>query len=144
MTSVTIVRRIRARPAIVFEAMTTAEGIAQWWGPEVWPVLAAQSDPRPGGNYCVRFRTADGAEHESRGEFLEFVAPSRVVMSWRWTQGGDDPGVSRVEIALRAVPEGTELTFTHAQLHSEESAKSHESGWSRAFDQLERVLARAS
>jgi uncharacterized protein YndB with AHSA1/START domain len=31
MTSLTLVRRIRARPQIVFEAVTTAEGIAQWW-----------------------------------------------------------------------------------------------------------------
>jgi uncharacterized protein YndB with AHSA1/START domain len=29
MTSLTLVRRIRARPQIVFDAVTTAEGMAQ-------------------------------------------------------------------------------------------------------------------
>ena len=45
MTSLTIVRRIAARPAIVFEAVTTADGIASWWGPDAGPVLIAESDP---------------------------------------------------------------------------------------------------
>ena len=30
MTSLTLVRRIKARPSIVFDALTTAEGIASW------------------------------------------------------------------------------------------------------------------
>ncbi len=31
VTSLRLVRRIAARPAIVFEALSTAEGIAAWW-----------------------------------------------------------------------------------------------------------------
>jgi uncharacterized protein YndB with AHSA1/START domain len=142
MTSLTLVRRVRARPSIVFEAMTTAEGISHWWGPDAGePVLKAESDPRPGGRYSIRFRTKDGLEHEASGEYLEVTPPARIVMSWRWTAGGADPGVSRVEIALRAVTEGTEITFTHAQLHDEESRRSHEGGWMGAFDKLEAYLA---
>jgi uncharacterized protein YndB with AHSA1/START domain len=30
MTSLTLVRRIGARPSIVFDALTTPEGIARW------------------------------------------------------------------------------------------------------------------
>jgi uncharacterized protein YndB with AHSA1/START domain len=141
MTSLTLVRRIKARPAIVFEAITTAEGIAQWWGPDAGPVLLSESDPRVGGRYRVRFRLLAGTEHESSGEFLEFVPPERVVMSWQWKGGQEDPGVSRVEITLRAIPEGTELTFTHAQLHDEESRASHEGGWTGALDKLEARFA---
>ena len=39
MTSLTLVRRIRARPSIVFDALTTPEGIASWWGPDEGPVF---------------------------------------------------------------------------------------------------------
>ena len=49
MTSLTIVRRIRARPSIVFDALTTPEGIACWWGPDDGPVLQAATDVRVGG-----------------------------------------------------------------------------------------------
>jgi uncharacterized protein YndB with AHSA1/START domain len=142
MTSLTLVRRIRARPQIVFDAVTTAEGIAQWWGPDAGPVLAAEVDPRVGGHYRVRFlRLFDGIEYETSGEFLEIVRPERVVMSWRWKDGVVDPGESRVEITLKAVPEGTELTFVHSRLHDEETRRSHEEGWTGSLDKLEALFA---
>jgi uncharacterized protein YndB with AHSA1/START domain len=142
MTSLTLVRRIRARPQIVFDAFTTAEGIAQWWGPDAGPVLVAEADPRIGGRYRVRFRLLDSTEHESSGEFLEIVRPERVVMSWRWKDRTEEPGESRVEITFKAVPEGTELTFVHSLLHDEEMRLSHEQGWAGALDKLEALFTR--
>ena len=67
MTSLTLVRRIRARPAIVFDALTTPEGIACWWGPDDGPVLLAETDPRVGGRYRVRFRMRPGAATRKAG-----------------------------------------------------------------------------
>src|SRR5450755_4682840 len=142
MTSLTLVRRIRARPQIVFDAVTIAEGIAQWWGPDAGPVLVAESNPHVGGRYRVRFlRLLDNTEYESSGEFLEIVRPERVVMSWRWKDGVPDPGESRVEITLKAISEGTEITFVHSQLHDEEMRRSHEEGWKGALDKLEAHFA---
>jgi len=137
MTSLTLVRRIRARPQIVFDAVTTSDGIAQWWGPDAGPVLLAEVDARLGGRYRVRFRRLlDGAEYESSGEFLKIVPPELLVMSWRWRDGVPDPGESQVQFTLKAVPEGTELTFIHSQLRDEEARLSHEAGWAGAFDKL--------
>jgi uncharacterized protein YndB with AHSA1/START domain len=141
MTSLSLVRRIRARPDIVFDAVTSAEGIAQWWGPDAGPVLLSESDPRVGGRYRLRFRMLDGTEHETSGVFLELLRPEHVVMSWRWTGGLEDPGESRVEIRLKAIADGTELTFTHSQLHDEASRLSHQQGWSGSFDKLEAVFS---
>jgi uncharacterized protein YndB with AHSA1/START domain len=138
MTRLTLMRRIAARPEIVFEALTTPEGIAHWWGPDDGPVLIAETDVRVGGRFRVRFRMRDGSEHESSGAYLEVRSPERLVMSWRWLCGEEDPGESRVEIDLRAVPDGTELTLTHSALFSEETRRSHEQGWSGALDKLVR------
>jgi len=137
MTSLTLVRRIAARPSIVFDALTTPEGIACWWGPDAGPVLLAETDVRVGGRFRVRFRKLDGLEHESSGEYLEVERPSRLAMSWNWS-GGEDPGKSLLEIVLRTVAGGTELTLTHSRLHDEDSRRSHEDGWSGALDKLQR------
>ena len=64
MISLTIVRRIVARPSIVFDALITPEGVSRWWGPDAGPVLVAEIDARVGGSFRVRFRTLDGSEHE--------------------------------------------------------------------------------
>jgi uncharacterized protein YndB with AHSA1/START domain len=136
VTSLTIVRKIAARPSIVFDALTTPEGIVRWWGPDDGPVLIAESDVRVGGRFRVRFRKLDGFEHESSGQYLEVRKPERLVMSWRWLGGEEDPAESRVEISLRPIPEGTEVTLTHSALSSEEARLSHQDGWSGALDKL--------
>lgn len=141
MTSLTLVRRIAARPQTVFDALTTPEGIRHWWGPDAGPVLVAETDVRVGGRFRVRFRMLDGTEHESRGEFLEVVAPVRLAMSWHWL-GREDEGESRIEIDLRPVEGGTELVFTHALLGSEQARKEHAQGWTAALDKLESHLRR--
>ena len=141
MTSLTLVRRIAARPSIVFEALTTPDGIACWWGPDDGPVLRAETDVRVGGCFRVRFRMLDGSEHESTGEYIEVVKPTRLVMSWRWTHGGEPVEAgeeSRIEIDLRPIDSGTEVTFTHSRLQTDTSRDSHRQGWTGAFDKLER------
>jgi uncharacterized protein YndB with AHSA1/START domain len=139
MTSLTLVRRIAARPSIVFDAVTTPDGIASWWGPDAGPVLFAETDIRIGGHFRVRFRMLDGTEHESSGQYIEVDKPVRLVMSWRWTHGGDPEEAgeeSRLEIDLRPIDTGTELTLTHSRLQNEASRASHEEGWSGALDKL--------
>src|ERR1700761_3121406 len=97
MTSLTLVRRIAARPTIVFDALTTPDGLTCWFGPDPGPVLLAETDPRVGGQYRVRFRTMDGSEHECAGEYLAVDKPRHLSMTWRWLEGGGDPGESHLE-----------------------------------------------
>jgi uncharacterized protein YndB with AHSA1/START domain len=144
MTSLTLVRRIKARPEIVFDALATPEGISAWFGPDAGPVLIAETDLRVGGKYRVRFRTLDGREHECAGTYLDVAPPKRLAMSWRWMLGGGDPGESRVEFALRPIPEGTELTLTHSGLFDDASSSAHEGGWSGALGKLERYVLNAA
>ena len=146
--SATLVRQIAARRSIVFDAFVTPEGLTSWWGPDEYPVISASADVRVGGLFCVRFKTEDGRVHECQGEFLEVVVPERIVMSWRWTMNGvsselieEEGNVSRVEIHLRAIDTGTELTLIHGALKSETSVASHSHGWAGALRKLPRLFS---
>ncbi len=144
MNKAVLVRRIAARPDIVFDALVTAEGIGSWWGPDDLPVASAVADTRVGGSFRVRFPCWDGLEHESAGEFLEIARPERVVMSWRWVSGGppeERGNTSRLEFHLRPIDTGTELTLVHSELSNETSASSHEGGWDGALRKLIRRFA---
>ena len=143
MTSLTLVRRIKARPSIVFDALSTVEGLTSWWGPDDFPVLSAEADVRVGGGFRVKFRSTDGSHHECAGEFLEIKSPERIIMSWQWTSGGEPEekgAVSRLELHLKPIDIGTELTLIHAALQNEISLQSHERGWEGALDKLMRSL----
>ena len=146
MTSLTLVRRIKAPPSIVFDAFSTAEGLTHWWGPDDLPVLSAEADVRIGGRFRVRFRRFGGDEHECTGDFLEIVRPERLVMSWRWDDGGPDEErkrESRVELHLRPIETGTEVTLVHAQLADMVSQESHTGGWGGALEKLVRIYGEA-
>jgi uncharacterized protein YndB with AHSA1/START domain len=145
MSNITLVRRIKARPSIVFDALTTAEGITAWWGPDDVPVVRAEVDARVDGADVVRFRTLDGREHVAYGTFLELVPSRRLVMTYQYALGGepDERGrATRIEFKLAAVAGGTELTFIHTDLATDVSARSHTRGWSGAFDKLVRNMER--
>lgn len=98
-------------------------------------MLLAETAVRTDGRFRVRFRALDGIEHESSGEYREIVPPQRLVMSWRW-ENGEDPGESLVEIDLRAIAAGTELTFTHSRLHDADTRLTHQEGWNGSLDKL--------
>ena len=136
-TSLTLVRKIKAQPATVYEALTQPDLIARWWGPDAGPVLKAEADVRIGGAFRVRFRMLNGDEHESHGIYREVVPEARLVFTWQWVTM-DDPE-SLVTIELRPIEDGgTELTLTHAQLRDEVVAF-HREGWSGALDKLVRL-----
>ncbi len=142
MSGVKLVRQIAASPDRVFDAISTAEGLAHWFGPDAGPVLISEMNPRAGGRFRVRFRMLDQSEHECTGKILELTRPTHLLMTWEW-MGRESDGDSRVEFKLRAIPQGTELTFTHTQLPSEEATRSHEQGWNGALDKLERFFSAA-
>jgi uncharacterized protein YndB with AHSA1/START domain len=147
MTSLTLVRRIAARPSIVFEALTTADGIRAWFGPDDLPVIRAEIDAWVGGAYRVRFQTLDGQEHEAFGEILDVDPPRRLVMTWRYAHGGEpeEQGLtSRIEIEVIAFEGGSELTFSHTDLRNEASRASHERGWTGALAKLVRNFGAAT
>jgi uncharacterized protein YndB with AHSA1/START domain len=137
MTSLTIIRRIKARPEILFDLLVTADGISQWWGPDAGPVLLSESDPRAGGQYRLKFRTLSGVDCETTGEFLELTRPERVRMTWRWV---GDTDASLIEMVLRPIPEGTALTFTQSRLPDDATARGHEKGWNGSLDKLEALF----
>jgi uncharacterized protein YndB with AHSA1/START domain len=136
-TTLTLTRRIAARPTVVWEALTTPEGLSAWIGPDDGPVVVAEADPVVGGRFRVRFRMLDESEHEGRGEYVVVDPPRRLVMTWDW-EGDEDEGISRVEITLRPVDGGTELTFVHAGLSDEVTRDGHARGWRGSLDKLDR------
>jgi uncharacterized protein YndB with AHSA1/START domain len=135
MTSLTIVRIIKAPPQAVFNAFVDPAKIALWWGPDAGPVLSAEVEPRIGGRFHVRFQMLDGSEHGSAGIFEIFDPPNRLAMSWVWDN--EPRAASHIEVIFRAVEAGTELTFTHSRLADDASRDDHENGWNGALDKLE-------
>ena len=92
-------------PATVWAAVTTAEGLASWFGHH------ADIDLRPGG--AARIAWDDGARHDLRVERVE--EPSAFAFTWQIDgMPDDDPRRTYVEFTLETVGAGTRLTVVES------------------------------
>lgn len=132
--SLTLVRRIKAPPATVFEAWTRPEILALWWGPHHTRMAGAEIDARAQGRFRIVLVEDNGARHEVSGSYAEVTPPERLVFSWAWTNAPER--VSRVSVVFRAIAEGTEVTLTHDRFADEGTATRHRRGWTESLDRL--------
>jgi uncharacterized protein YndB with AHSA1/START domain len=124
-------------PAKVWAAITTAEGLRNWFG------NTAEIDLRPGGD--MRMTWTDGFAADIRVERVE--EPS--VFGYTWPINGlpdDDPRRTYVEFSLEPVGDGTRLTVTEtgfAQLPDEahkEAFEGNVGGWKSELGELVEYL----
>jgi uncharacterized protein YndB with AHSA1/START domain len=127
-----ITKRIDAPVERVFAALTDAEELGQWFA------SSAESDPRTGGDYVLRFEFEDESRnHTYSGQYEEVVPGERVRYPWNG-QFGD----TVVEFAARPVDGATEVAMTHSGWSeaAAEARQLHEQGWMFFLDNLERYL----
>ena len=121
---------IAAPPERVFDALTDAKQLFEWWGREESVALELfEMDARPGGRWrfrCVPTPGADLGEHgeqlrrngadafEAHGEVLEAVRPRLLVWSWiaNWHDRPHDTTIVRWELFRTAT--GTRVRVTHS------------------------------
>ncbi len=120
-------------PAKVWAALTTAEGLAAWFGEE------AAIDLRPGG--LAQMTWAGGFTARMRVERVE----EPTVFGYTWHIFGlpeDDPRRTYVEFTLEAAGTGTRLTVVEsgfAQLPAEAFRKAYDGnteGWAKELGEL--------
>ena len=115
-----------APPEIVFDYFTEAELLVSWIGD--YAVLDAQ----PGGEF-----TLDIEGIPVRGQYLEVVAPERVVVSWG--HAGSEtlpPNSTEVQFTLTPTADGgTVVEVEHRNLPSEH-LPSHKVGWPMFLNRL--------
>jgi uncharacterized protein YndB with AHSA1/START domain len=72
-------RTFNAPRALVWQAWTHPEHLAQWWGPKGWTLLVCKVDFRPGGTWLYCMRGPDGQDSWGKTVYREIVEPERIV-----------------------------------------------------------------
>ena len=146
LPSVTIVRRIKAKPAKVWAAITEPKLMMQWWGPDAGPTLRAEADVRPGGRFSVVFRLLNGDEHNPTGIYQEVIPEKKLVFTW------EAPGMpeqeSLVTFQLEPFDGGTRLTLLETAVDElAEPPAAHDDntgGWRAELGELVEFLESAA
>lgn len=146
-----IINRIFNAPVeLVWQAWTTAENIAQWWGPEGFITKVKEHDFRTGGKWEYVMIDKTGKEYPAIGMFKEIVK-HKIISSTDEFDGehitstiSDFPKVKLFTTLFEDMGEQTKLTIIYDHVSIEEKDKHVKmgviSGWNTSLDKLEHYI----
>ena len=141
-TEIVLTREFDAPRELVFEAHTSSEHMARWWGPRGYEVVSCEIDFRVGGKWRIVHR-GGGQEFGFRGEYREIVPPERIV--WTFEFEGAPGHISVETMTLEEHDGRTTLTATARYDGIESRDAVLQSGMTEGagetFDRLEEYLA---
>lgn len=136
---VTIERTFDVPRQRVWEAWTTPEQVAQWWGPDGFTTTTEEMEVTPGGAWRFVMVGPDGDEYPNLFVYEQIEEPKRLA----YTHGSpDDPEQFRVTVTLDKVRDGqTELTMEMRFPSADELDQAVEFGANEGATQTLRRLA---
>ncbi len=136
-TEIRIERVLPATISRVYDAWTRADVMVRWYCPNPQLELKVQADVRVGGEYVVEM-----GPHVVRGSYLQVEPPHRLAFSWAWDGSSDE--ISRVQVDLSEVEDGTLMILTHTGFATAEDAANHQLAWEPELQRLSDLLAAAA
>jgi uncharacterized protein YndB with AHSA1/START domain len=139
-------RTIPARPADVFKAWTTAEGMKSFFAPD------AKVELKPGGAYEPYFvpTMQEGMRGAEGSKVISFVPNKKLVFSWSFPPSipalRDAKEQTEVSVELTATGPNTQVKLTHTGWKEgadwEKGRAYFEKGWNAVLARLERKFRR--
>jgi uncharacterized protein YndB with AHSA1/START domain len=143
---ITITRVFDAPRERVWQEWTEPERFADWFGGPEWevPLSSVAMDVRPGGAWrLTMLAPRGGREIRWKGEYVEVVAPERLVFTV-----SDQPGDERYELVtvmLADLGDGrTEMRFEQRGFMRPDQYAAAGQGWGSFFDRIAERLAAGS
>lgn len=134
-------RTFKAPIALVWEAWTQAEHIAQWWGPKGMNTRVVKHEFKVGGEWEYVMTMPDGSEFISEGVYSEIVKLAKIISSANFK-----PMTEGVELQALFQANGEATDFTFHVVHPTEAYCKQQAdmgfmkGWGSVFDRLETHL----
>jgi uncharacterized protein YndB with AHSA1/START domain len=112
-------RTLKAPRPLVFEVLTQAKHLTQFWAPKPYTTPKCEVDLRPGGEWNYTFRSPEGMEHDCQATYQEVDPPHKLVMeSFVPGPGGKPFFTIRQTITLEDKGDQTELVMAFKVLEA--------------------------
>lgn len=147
------VERVLDLPILkVWKALSDAETLKKWWGPQDYTCPFSSINFKAGGKYLHCMRSSSGEEIWSTGVFNEIIPTKKIVMTDSFSDSkgnviaasehdmpGDWPLELLITITLTEKNGKTELKLEHEGI-PDEMYEDCIQGWNSSFDKMERKL----
>lgn len=130
-----ITRTFDAPASLVFRIWAERDHMMRWLGPTGFTCTSLEMDFRPGGKWRGCIVSDEYGESWMRGEYREIERGTRIVYTFAWEDGRDQPGIETLVTVTFTEQDGkTVQTFHQAPFTRVEARDSHISGWNECFD----------
>jgi len=130
-----ITRSFDAPPALVYRLWSQREHMIRWWGPKDFTCTALEMDFRVGGRWRACIRSAQRGASWMGGVYREIEPERRLVFTFAWEDGRDQPGVETlVTVTFEAAAGRTLQSFHQAPFVRREGRDDHLKGWGSVFE----------
>ena len=137
--ALSITRTFDAPVSLVFQIWREREHMQQWLGPSGFRCTSLSLDFRPGGSWRGCIESEQYGASWMGGVYREIVPNERLVFTFAWEDGRDQPGLETLVTVTFVEREGkTTQTFHQAPFLHEEARDSHIGGWNECFDRQAR------
>ena len=107
-----LTRFFAAPPEAVFTAWTTAEAVAQWWGPDGFTITTESMLVVPGGMWIYTMHGPDGTDYPNWIRYRTIERPRRLV--YEHGGGGDYAAIHfEVTVDFEPIGHGTRVSMRH-------------------------------
>ncbi len=117
----------------VWRAISSREGLAFW-------LMENDFEPVMGRRFQFRYAAGPNGRGWIDCEVLALEPPTRIVWSWQATESDRD---GLVEIQLKTIEGGTELTLAHTGDTDPDRRSRYAAGWPGKFADLHRLLSQS-
>ena len=135
-------RVVAAAPAVVFEAFSDPDQLANWWGPAGFTVPSLEFEPRVGDAYRIEMQPPEGDSFYLAGEFRQVDPPAALAFTFAWEDPDPDDVETLAELSFRDLGESTEIALTQGRFKTEARRELHRDGWTDTFDKLDSFISR--
>ncbi|MEV4325846.1 SRPBCC domain-containing protein [Microbispora rosea] len=150
-----IERTYDAPAELVWELLTTAAGLEEWWVPDGFDIRVSELDLRPGGRLRYTMTatspeqvafvrdTGNALSTEFRKTFIEVAPPARLAyLSLIDFVPGHEPYEHLTTIDIEPAGDRTNLVMTLDPLHDETWTRQHRAHRGNELDNLEAAIRR--
>ena len=140
-------KRFFAAPRqLVFDAWTTPELLAQWWGPACFTNPVCEFEARSGGAIRIHMQGPDGTVYPMTGKVIEFYPPFRFhFTSSPLDTEGNPVFETWTSVFFAEVQGGTEVVLdTHVTSQTAAAPqylKGMNAGWNQSLDRLNELVS---
>jgi len=146
--------------ALVYQAFTQADHLAQWWGPHGFNNPVCELDLRPGGLYRIVMRSPEGTDYPLSGHYLAITENERLVMTCSSVEHPPEWHELLQRLSPVAGPTGQDLQWTISFTADEDGTRldilsrfasiadrharmetGMATGWAESLEKLEALLA---